>query len=62
MLNITAMFFLHTEGGYECSRDRCGETRNEQHACHCSDDCLARGDCCTNYKKLCKGLQLYLTS
>lgn len=62
MLNITAMFFLHTGGGYECSRDRCGETRNEQHACHCSDDCLARGDCCTNYKKLCKGLQLYLTS
>ncbi|XP_035769632.1 ectonucleotide pyrophosphatase/phosphodiesterase family member 2, partial [Neolamprologus brichardi] len=46
---------LRTEGGYECSKDRCGETRNEQHACHCSDDCLARGDCCTNYKKLCKG-------
>uniref|UniRef100_A0A3Q2DVP1 Ectonucleotide pyrophosphatase/phosphodiesterase 2 n=1 Tax=Cyprinodon variegatus TaxID=28743 RepID=A0A3Q2DVP1_CYPVA len=38
-----------------CSKDRCGETRNEQHACHCSDDCLARGDCCTNYKKLCRG-------
>uniref|UniRef100_A0A3B5AZG4 Ectonucleotide pyrophosphatase/phosphodiesterase 2 n=1 Tax=Stegastes partitus TaxID=144197 RepID=A0A3B5AZG4_9TELE len=46
---------LRTEGGYECSKDRCGETRNEQHACHCSDDCLSRGDCCTNYKKLCKG-------
>ncbi|XP_038130790.1 ectonucleotide pyrophosphatase/phosphodiesterase family member 2 isoform X1 [Cyprinodon tularosa] len=46
---------LRTEGGYECSKDRCGETRNEQHACHCSDDCLARGDCCTNYKKLCRG-------
>uniref|UniRef100_A0A8D0CTZ1 Ectonucleotide pyrophosphatase/phosphodiesterase 2 n=1 Tax=Sander lucioperca TaxID=283035 RepID=A0A8D0CTZ1_SANLU len=46
---------LRTEGGYECSKDRCGETRNEQHACHCSDDCLARGDCCTNYKSLCKG-------
>ncbi|XP_072251129.1 autotaxin [Leuresthes tenuis] len=46
---------LRTDGGYECSKDRCGETRNEQHACHCSDDCLARGDCCTNYKKLCKG-------
>uniref|UniRef100_A0A8D3CL13 SMB domain-containing protein n=1 Tax=Scophthalmus maximus TaxID=52904 RepID=A0A8D3CL13_SCOMX len=25
------------------------------HACHCSDDCLVRGDCCTNYKSLCKG-------
>uniref|UniRef100_A0A667Z7E2 Ectonucleotide pyrophosphatase/phosphodiesterase 2 n=1 Tax=Myripristis murdjan TaxID=586833 RepID=A0A667Z7E2_9TELE len=46
---------LRTEGGYECSKDRCGETRNEQHACHCSDDCLAKGDCCTNYKTLCKG-------
>ncbi|KAM7382386.1 hypothetical protein PAMP_002115 [Pampus punctatissimus] len=46
---------LRTEGGYECSKDRCGETRNDQHACHCSDDCLARGDCCTNYKTLCKG-------
>ncbi|MEQ2308317.1 Ectonucleotide pyrophosphatase/phosphodiesterase member 2, partial [Ameca splendens] len=46
---------LRTEGGYECSKDRCGETRNEQHACHCSDDCLSKGDCCTNYKKLCRG-------
>ncbi|XP_071062212.1 autotaxin isoform X1 [Pseudochaenichthys georgianus] len=46
---------LRTEGGYECSKDRCGETRNEHHACHCSEDCLARGDCCTNYRTLCKG-------
>ncbi|KAM9309834.1 autotaxin isoform 3-T3 [Pholidichthys leucotaenia] len=46
---------LRTEGGFECSKDRCGETRNDQHACHCSDDCLNRGDCCTNYRKLCKG-------
>uniref|UniRef100_A0A3B5MGW4 SMB domain-containing protein n=1 Tax=Xiphophorus couchianus TaxID=32473 RepID=A0A3B5MGW4_9TELE len=51
---------LRTEGGYECSKDRCGETRNEQHACHCSDDCLARGDCCTNYRKLCRGLERQL--
>ncbi|XP_072317009.1 autotaxin isoform X2 [Eucyclogobius newberryi] len=46
---------LRTEGGYECSKDRCGETRNEQRACHCSDDCLAKGDCCTNYKAQCRG-------
>ncbi|CAG6016118.1 unnamed protein product [Menidia menidia] len=46
---------LRTGGGYECSKDRCGEARQEPHACHCSDDCPARGDCCTNYKKLCKG-------
>ncbi|TWW79733.1 Ectonucleotide pyrophosphatase/phosphodiesterase family member 2 [Takifugu flavidus] len=46
---------LRTEGGYECSKDRCGETRNEHNACSCSEDCLARGDCCTNYRTLCKG-------
>ena len=51
----------YTEGGYECSKDRCGETRNEHHACHCSEDCLARGDCCTNYRTLCKGLPLSWT-
>uniref|UniRef100_A0A3Q3D1I5 Ectonucleotide pyrophosphatase/phosphodiesterase 2 n=1 Tax=Hippocampus comes TaxID=109280 RepID=A0A3Q3D1I5_HIPCM len=43
------------DGGYECSKDRCGEIRNENHSCHCSNDCLARGDCCTNYKTRCKG-------
>ncbi|XP_072536319.1 autotaxin isoform X2 [Salminus brasiliensis] len=46
---------LKTEGGFQCSKERCGETRNDQHACHCSDDCLAKGDCCTNYRTLCKG-------
>ncbi|KAF3834349.1 hypothetical protein F7725_025553 [Dissostichus mawsoni] len=29
--------------------------RNDEHACHCSQDCLERGDCCSNYKSLCKG-------
>ncbi|XP_077455645.1 autotaxin isoform X5 [Stigmatopora argus] len=42
-------------GGYECSKGRCGEIRNENHSCHCSNDCLARGDCCTNYRTCCKG-------
>uniref|UniRef100_A0A674B1L8 Ectonucleotide pyrophosphatase/phosphodiesterase 2 n=1 Tax=Salmo trutta TaxID=8032 RepID=A0A674B1L8_SALTR len=46
---------LKTAGGFECSEDRCGETRNDEHACHCSEDCLEKGDCCTNYKALCKG-------
>uniref|UniRef100_A0AAQ4QQ00 SMB domain-containing protein n=1 Tax=Gasterosteus aculeatus aculeatus TaxID=481459 RepID=A0AAQ4QQ00_GASAC len=46
----------HTKaGGFECTQDRCGEERNEEHACHCSADCLERGDCCSNYKSLCKG-------
>nr|KAF6300435.1 ectonucleotide pyrophosphatase/phosphodiesterase 2 [Myotis myotis] len=39
----------------ECTKDRCGEVRNDDHACHCSEDCLARGDCCTNYQVVCKG-------
>lgn len=42
-------------GGFECTQDRCGEKRNDDHACHCSEDCLERGDCCSNYKALCKG-------
>ncbi|XP_066547715.1 ectonucleotide pyrophosphatase/phosphodiesterase family member 2 isoform X2 [Amia ocellicauda] len=41
--------------GFECSKDRCGEARNEDHACHCSEDCMSKGDCCTNYRALCKG-------
>uniref|UniRef100_UPI003AAFB1D1 autotaxin-like n=1 Tax=Centroberyx gerrardi TaxID=166262 RepID=UPI003AAFB1D1 len=45
---------LKTAGGFECTDDRCGEQRNDDHACHCSEDCLERGDCCTNYKSLCK--------
>uniref|UniRef100_A0A8K9XES8 Ectonucleotide pyrophosphatase/phosphodiesterase 2 n=1 Tax=Oncorhynchus mykiss TaxID=8022 RepID=A0A8K9XES8_ONCMY len=48
---------LRTEGGFECSKERCGETRKDQHACHCSEDCLAKGDCCTNYKTLCKEIR-----
>ncbi|XP_008420855.1 ectonucleotide pyrophosphatase/phosphodiesterase family member 2 [Poecilia reticulata] len=45
---------LKTAGGFECTPDRCGEDRNEDHACHCSDDCLENGDCCSNYKPTCK--------
>uniref|UniRef100_A0A8C3HPB6 Autotaxin n=1 Tax=Chrysemys picta bellii TaxID=8478 RepID=A0A8C3HPB6_CHRPI len=41
--------------GWECTKDRCGEARNEENACHCSEDCLTRGDCCTNYQAVCKG-------
>lgn len=46
---------LKTAGGYECTEARCGETRNDEHACHCSEDCLEKGDCCTNYKSTCQG-------
>lgn len=44
--------------GWECTKDRCGETRNDDNACHCSEDCLSRGDCCTNYHVVCKGTSL----
>ncbi|XP_076862144.1 autotaxin isoform X2 [Brachyhypopomus gauderio] len=46
---------LKTAGGFECSKDRCGESRREDYACQCSEDCLEKGDCCSNYKSLCKG-------
>ncbi|KAG5264924.1 hypothetical protein AALO_G00259510 [Alosa alosa] len=51
---------LKTAGGFECSEDRCGEVRNEDHACHCSNDCVENGDCCTNYKATCKGETTWL--
>lgn len=46
--------------GWECTKDRCGETRNDDNACHCSEDCLSRGDCCTNYQVVCKGTSLVI--
>ncbi|XP_073787437.1 autotaxin [Danio rerio] len=51
---------LKTAGGFECSEQRCGEVRNEDYACQCSEDCLERGDCCTNYRSLCKGESSWL--
>ncbi|KAM9496078.1 autotaxin isoform 2-T2 [Clarias gariepinus] len=51
---------LKTAGGFECTAERCGESRNEEYACHCSEDCLEKGDCCTNYKALCKGESQWL--
>ncbi|XP_071356592.1 ectonucleotide pyrophosphatase/phosphodiesterase family member 3 [Trachinotus anak] len=38
-----------------CTKLRCGEKRLTQSRCHCSDDCLSAGDCCTNYKNVCHG-------
>ncbi|KAK6490873.1 ectonucleotide pyrophosphatase/phosphodiesterase family member 2-like [Huso huso] len=46
---------LRTAKGFECTKDRCGESRNEENACHCSEDCMGKGDCCTNYHVVCKG-------
>lgn len=52
---IVSHLLLSLEGGFQCSKERCGEKRNDAHACHCSEDCLEKGDCCTNYNTLCKG-------
>uniref|UniRef100_A0A8C8M6Q7 SMB domain-containing protein n=1 Tax=Oncorhynchus tshawytscha TaxID=74940 RepID=A0A8C8M6Q7_ONCTS len=40
---------------WECTKLRCGETRLVEGRCHCSDDCLGAGDCCTNFKHVCQG-------
>ncbi|XP_072323499.1 autotaxin isoform X1 [Scyliorhinus torazame] len=44
-----------TGRAWECSKERCGEARNEEYVCQCSEDCMTRGDCCTNYQVACKG-------
>ncbi|KAF3834347.1 hypothetical protein F7725_025551 [Dissostichus mawsoni] len=41
------------KGAWECTKLRCGEKRLMQSRCHCSDDCLSAGDCCTNFKHVC---------
>ncbi|XP_077446710.1 autotaxin-like isoform X2 [Stigmatopora argus] len=46
---------LKTAGRFECLPERCGEERKDEHACHCTDDCLEKGDCCSNYKAVCQG-------
>ncbi|KAL2080189.1 hypothetical protein ACEWY4_023982 [Coilia grayii] len=38
---------------WECTRLRCGEKRLTQSNCHCTDDCISAGDCCTNYRSVC---------
>uniref|UniRef100_A0A3Q3FAU3 Venom phosphodiesterase 1-like n=1 Tax=Kryptolebias marmoratus TaxID=37003 RepID=A0A3Q3FAU3_KRYMA len=40
---------------WECTKLRCGEKRLTESKCHCSEDCLQAGDCCTNYKHVCHG-------
>ncbi|XP_072266795.1 autotaxin isoform X3 [Pyxicephalus adspersus] len=42
-----------TARGWSC-KDRCGEARIEDSACYCSEDCLVKGDCCTDYQIQCK--------
>ncbi|XP_061520357.1 ectonucleotide pyrophosphatase/phosphodiesterase family member 2-like isoform X2 [Phycodurus eques] len=51
---------LKTAGRFECRPERCGEGRKDEHACHCTDDCLEKGDCCSNYKAVCQGEESWL--
>ncbi|XP_041043321.1 venom phosphodiesterase 2-like [Carcharodon carcharias] len=39
---------------WTCTKIRCGEMRLPMSRCSCSDDCLKNGDCCTDYKTVCK--------
>uniref|UniRef100_A0A8C4Y7A5 SMB domain-containing protein n=1 Tax=Gopherus evgoodei TaxID=1825980 RepID=A0A8C4Y7A5_9SAUR len=52
--NSCCFDFDELSRGWECTKDRCGEARNEENACHCSEDCLTEEDCCTNYQAVCK--------
>ncbi|KAL7987761.1 hypothetical protein Chor_006680 [Crotalus horridus] len=40
---------------WSCSKLRCGEKRIANVLCSCSEDCLEKKDCCTDYKSICKG-------
>ncbi|KAM6973003.1 ectonucleotide pyrophosphatase/phosphodiesterase family member 3 [Aplochiton taeniatus] len=46
---------------WECTASRCGEKRLENRLCHCSENCLGEGDCCTNYKHVCQGQTEWVT-
>ncbi|XP_067881145.1 ectonucleotide pyrophosphatase/phosphodiesterase family member 3-like isoform X2 [Heterodontus francisci] len=41
---------------WTCNKFRCGEMRLPLSRCSCSDDCSQNGDCCTNYKTVCKAV------
>ncbi|RXM35055.1 Ectonucleotide pyrophosphatase/phosphodiesterase family member 1 [Acipenser ruthenus] len=39
---------------WTCTKFRCGEQRLSRSHCFCSNDCLTKGDCCTNYNSVCQ--------
>lgn len=39
---------------------RCGEKRLRESHCSCSDDCIQKKDCCTDYNSICKGEKSWL--
>ncbi|XP_041106380.1 ectonucleotide pyrophosphatase/phosphodiesterase family member 1 isoform X3 [Polyodon spathula] len=45
---------------WTCTKLRCGEQRLPGSHCFCSDDCLTKGDCCTNYNSVCQGEKSWL--
>ncbi|KAB5513634.1 hypothetical protein PHYPO_G00249010 [Pangasianodon hypophthalmus] len=45
---------------WTCSSFRCGEERLPSSLCSCAADCDQKGDCCTNYYRVCKGEKAWL--
>uniref|UniRef100_A0A8C1D9L8 SMB domain-containing protein n=1 Tax=Cyprinus carpio carpio TaxID=630221 RepID=A0A8C1D9L8_CYPCA len=50
-----ATFLLCVAQSWECTALRCGERRLSGSRCHCSEDCMSAGDCCSNYNSVCEG-------
>uniref|UniRef100_A0A8C1M4I9 SMB domain-containing protein n=1 Tax=Cyprinus carpio TaxID=7962 RepID=A0A8C1M4I9_CYPCA len=48
-------FLLCVAQSWECTALRCGERRLSGSRCHCSEDCMSAGDCCSNYNSVCEG-------
>ncbi|XP_048452965.1 venom phosphodiesterase 2-like [Rhincodon typus] len=45
---------------WKCTKSRCGEKHSTETHCSCSDDCIQKNNCCTNYNSICKGEQTWL--
>ncbi|XP_053370745.1 ectonucleotide pyrophosphatase/phosphodiesterase family member 1 [Clarias gariepinus] len=62
---LAVIFILKLHNNQEgkqwtCSKFRCGEERLPSSLCSCAADCERKGDCCTNYYTMCKGVKGWL--
>lgn len=55
------MISIFIAQSWSCNKLRCGEKRMANVLCSCSEDCLEKKDCCTNYKSICKSEVEFLT-
>ncbi|XP_059837551.1 venom phosphodiesterase 2-like [Hypanus sabinus] len=51
---------LKSAESWTCSQSRCGEKRLRESYCSCSDDCIQKKDCCTDYHSVCKGVKRWV--